>query len=216
MLDEAMELKDTASTANKMQNELFQHWMQKSWIPNYIFQTVLHVDEAGDTVFTNPLVMTWIKYAILKANGYSDENVERLVKKFPDDVSSMMGITRAADGLLTNPQFTSWIQYLDDFHVAVPGTDNIMMKTVRKSYDDKALINMIKSALKASSTEKLAKRVEDELFRSWHGSRNTPDGIFKRLKLDDAGSMLLASPLLSTWIRYSTTYNKQKPLRRRT
>ncbi|ETO70187.1 hypothetical protein F444_13307, partial [Phytophthora nicotianae P1976] len=62
MLDEAMKVKDTESAAKKLQSELFQRWIQLNWTPEYIFAKVLHLDQEGDMLFTNPLVVTWGKY----------------------------------------------------------------------------------------------------------------------------------------------------------
>ncbi|ETP39432.1 hypothetical protein F442_13100, partial [Phytophthora nicotianae P10297] len=62
MLDEAMKVKDTASAAKKLQSELFQRWIQLNWTPEYIFVKVLRLDQEGDVLFTNPLVVTWGKY----------------------------------------------------------------------------------------------------------------------------------------------------------
>ncbi|KAG3050959.1 hypothetical protein PI124_g24031 [Phytophthora idaei] len=71
---------------------------------------------------------------------------------------------------------------------------------------------MIKSALKVSSTENIAKRMEHELFRNWHViSRKTPNEIFRGLKLDQAGSTLFTNPFLDTWIQYMAAFNKRKP-----
>ncbi|KAG2881649.1 hypothetical protein PC117_g26361 [Phytophthora cactorum] len=125
--DEAMKVKGTASTAKKLQSELFQRWVQKGWAPNYIFQSVLHLDEAGDKIFTNPLVVTWGKYLSafnrdnlgkettvwtkLAATDYDPDDVIRI----PGEAFSKMGLTNAGDDLLANPQFVNWIQYLDDF-----------------------------------------------------------------------------------------------------
>ncbi|KAF4140820.1 hypothetical protein GN958_ATG09993 [Phytophthora infestans] len=70
---------------------------------------------------------------------------------------------------------------------------------------------MIASAMKVSSTEKIAKRMEHELLKDWYVSRWTPDQIFRSLNLHKAGETLLTSPLLEIWIRYMTTNYTQKP-----
>ncbi|ETP11302.1 hypothetical protein F441_13180 [Phytophthora nicotianae CJ01A1] len=228
MLDEAMKVKDTASAAKKLQSELFQRWIRLNWTPEYIFVKVLHLDQEGDMLFTNPLVVTWGKYLsafnrythgeettiwmVLEATGYKIEELQRMVDRLPEQLFTMLRLGNKGDSLLTSPQLANWIQYLDNFYVTFPDMGKTMMKTVREYYHDISLVDMIVSAMKAPSTEKIAKRMELELFRNWHAvSHKTPDNIFQILELDEAGSMLLASPLLDMWIRYLTAFNKQTP-----
>ncbi|KAI9990832.1 hypothetical protein PInf_018444 [Phytophthora infestans] len=102
MLNEAMKVTDTAKVAKKLQSELFQRWMQKGWTPDHVFDRVFHLDQVGDSLFTNPLVITWGKYLsafnrenhgkettiwqTLAATGYHPDDMNRMVKTLPADL----------------------------------------------------------------------------------------------------------------------------------
>ncbi|KAG3150856.1 hypothetical protein PI126_g11275 [Phytophthora idaei] len=107
----------------------------KGLAPNYIFDSVFRLDQAGKKLCTNPLVITWGKYlsafnrdnlgeettvwTMLAATGYNPDDVIRMVDKLPSDIFAMLRLTNAGDGLLANPQLANWIQYLDDFYAEV-------------------------------------------------------------------------------------------------
>ncbi|ETM37851.1 hypothetical protein L914_15725 [Phytophthora nicotianae] len=128
--------------------------------------------------------------------------------KYPDYVFSLLRLNRAGDSLLTNPLFGIWIQYLDDFSVKFPGR-TAMIPILRLKYDDISLVKIVESGMAVTSTENAARRVESELFKTWHLASLTPKDVFKRLKLNRKRQF--DNPVIKSWMRFTTEYSKQKP-----
>ncbi|POM64299.1 Hypothetical protein PHPALM_20195 [Phytophthora palmivora] len=80
MLETAAKISSTKTVATKLQIELWDGWLTKKTLPRYVFQA-LALDEAGDTVFSNPKLSMWINYL----NMFNKENPaskERMVSSF--------------------------------------------------------------------------------------------------------------------------------------
>ncbi|POM79025.1 Hypothetical protein PHPALM_3376 [Phytophthora palmivora] len=80
MLETAAKTTSTKTVAAKLQKELWDGWLTKKTLPSYVFEA-LALDEAGDTVFSNPKLSMWINYLNM-FNKENPANKERMVSSF--------------------------------------------------------------------------------------------------------------------------------------
>ncbi|KAG3199276.1 hypothetical protein PC128_g5379, partial [Phytophthora cactorum] len=78
------------------------------------------------------------------------------------------------------------------------------MSVLATHYNNDGLVKLLESARNAPRSSKLVKRLEAE--QKWL-TKETPDDLFKRLKLDKMENDVLISPQLKTWINYMKEYN---------
>ncbi|OWZ07686.1 RxLR effector protein [Phytophthora megakarya] len=133
----------------------------------------------------------------------------------PDSVFKWLELDKAGDDLLTNPQFTYWLQYVHDFNrqpVNIEEGIASSINIIRKYFDDDlVLAKMIHAATKDPKTQKLAQRMELDLLKGWMINPNSPDAVFLRLKLDEAGENVFQSPFWKMYTEFLERYNKANP-----
>ncbi|KAL3657659.1 hypothetical protein V7S43_017461 [Phytophthora oleae] len=120
----------------------------------------------------------------------------------PSDVFRFLMLSKAGDNLLDNPQFLKWVQYVDDLNKANPDKKTTIMSVLGTYYTSTELTKI----LEVAAPSKLVKRLEAE--QKWLG-KDTPDELFKILKLDKAGDELLSSPQFKTWVTYMKEFNME-------
>ncbi|KAE9072080.1 hypothetical protein PF010_g25629 [Phytophthora fragariae] len=128
-----------------------------------------------------------------------------------DDVFKLLKLDKAGDDVLTSPLFNTWSMYMQIFNKENPAKKTTLYATLATHYSDDVLARMVESAKKVKTTAGTAKRVEATQIQSWLGRKQTPDNVFKLLKLDSAGDDVLANPALNTWATYLNTFNKENP-----
>ncbi|KAG3192945.1 hypothetical protein PC128_g10373 [Phytophthora cactorum] len=130
------------------------------------------------------------------------------IQKSPGDVFKLLALNKAGDKLLDNPQFSTWVKYVDDLNKANSDKKTTLMSVLATHYDSEGLVNILEAATNVPASSKVVKRLETE--QKWL-TKDTPDELFKRLKLDKAGNDVVINPQLKTWISYMKEYNKANP-----
>ncbi|POM62674.1 Avirulence protein (Avh) [Phytophthora palmivora] len=153
-----------------------------------------------------------VRYTTDEERTFSTDQLKGLLKEgeAAENVFKLMMLDKAGDELLSLSQLTLWINYMKEYNAKIFTQHTSLLSTLLKNYREDQVAKMIEAAKKVSSTQALVKRLEFELIHRWLGQRNTPDEVFKLLKLDEVGDKLLESPQLNTWIRYVDDYNKKR------
>ncbi|KAJ8571335.1 hypothetical protein ON010_g5503 [Phytophthora cinnamomi] len=82
----------------------------------------------------------------------------------------------------------------------------------REHEEERTLDNSLLSKLKngfAALTRRTALSPDELQVRAWIKKKETPDGVFKFLKLDEGIDSLLENPKLQLWTAYLTKYNEK-------
>ncbi|ETP36075.1 hypothetical protein F442_15874 [Phytophthora nicotianae P10297] len=70
---------------------------------------------------------------------------------------------------------------------------------------------MFVNAKEIPAMEQLATKLQADQLQRWLANRDTPDDIFRALKLNAAVDDVLANPLLNTWATYLEDFNAKFP-----
>ncbi|KUF82370.1 hypothetical protein AM588_10000366 [Phytophthora nicotianae] len=101
-----------------------------------------------------------------------------------------------------------WVKYVEDLNKVHPDKKTTLISVLAKHYDSEALAKMMESAKDVPQSAKLVKLLETE--QKWM-TKETPDNLFKRLKLDQMENHVLSNTQLKTWINYMKEYNAVNP-----
>ncbi|EGZ15121.1 hypothetical protein PHYSODRAFT_249155 [Phytophthora sojae] len=126
--------------------------------------------------------------------GFIDDAVNNVLETV-DDISDSIHVKALQDGLQkekTRP---------DQTFKALP--DGLQ----REESQEGGLIKLLASLDDGPGATKF----KEEVVTSWLSNPDHPINMLKRLKLDDAGDDLLASPLLDVWTRHLKAFNKEYP-----
>ncbi|KAL3663749.1 hypothetical protein V7S43_011164 [Phytophthora oleae] len=132
--------------------------------------------------------------------------------KTPNDVFSLLNLQNAGDNVLTSSQFAYWNSYLRLFNKEQHERASVF-SILMSRYGDRGISRVVEAALKTKSSSTVAKRLQAEQFQRWMASGKSADDVFVMLRLhvDRDGEKLLDSPLLSTFTKFTNTFNKQNP-----
>ncbi|ETK81555.1 hypothetical protein L915_12949 [Phytophthora nicotianae] len=129
-------------------------------------------------------------------------------RKPPGDVFQPLSLDKAGEKLFDHQQFMKWVKYVEDLNKVHPDKKTTLISVLAKHYDSEALAKMMESAKDVPQSAKLVKLLETE--QKWM-TKETPDNLFKRLKLDQMGNHVLSNTQLKTWINYMKEYNAVNP-----
>ncbi|ETO70163.1 hypothetical protein F444_13331 [Phytophthora nicotianae P1976] len=118
-------------------------------------------------------------------------------RKPPGDVFQLLSLDKAGEKLFDHPQFMKWVKYVEDLNKVHPDKKTTLISVLTKHYDSEALAKMMESAKDVPQSAKLVKLLETE--QKWM-TKETPDNLFKRLKLDQMENHVLSNTQLKTWI----------------
>ncbi|POM73578.1 Secreted RxLR effector peptide protein [Phytophthora palmivora] len=128
-----------------------------------------------------------------------------------DNVFKLLALDQAADNLLANSKLNTWIDYMKIFNKENPTKRTSVIETLTTHYGDEGLAKIIEAAKLVPATAGLAKRVQTEQIQRWLVAGETPEGVYKLLKLDEAGQSLFEQPQIVTWAKYLDNFNKEHP-----
>ncbi|ETO85872.1 hypothetical protein F444_00539 [Phytophthora nicotianae P1976] len=141
------------------------------------------------------------------------EQIQRWLttKDPPDQIFKALKLDEVTDDIFTSPLFNTWSTYLDDFNAKFPDEKVSMIDTFRTNSDDAFLAKMFVNAKEIPAMEQLATKLQADQLQRWLANRDTPDDIFRALKLNAAVDDVLANPLLNTWATYLEDFNAKFP-----
>ncbi|ETN03613.1 hypothetical protein PPTG_15594 [Phytophthora nicotianae INRA-310] len=141
------------------------------------------------------------------------EQIQRWLttKDPPDEIFKALKLDEVTDDIFTSPLFNTWSAYLDDFNAKFPDEKVSMIDTFRTNFDDAFLAKMFVNAKEIPAMEQLATKLQADQLQRWLANRDTPDDIFRALKLNAAVDDVLANPLLNTWATYLEDFNAKFP-----
>ncbi|POM71455.1 Secreted RxLR effector peptide protein [Phytophthora palmivora] len=97
------------------------------------------------------------------------------------------------------------------FNKENPTKRTSVIETLTTHYGDEGLAKIIEAAKLVPATAGLAKRVQTEQIQRWLVAGETPESVYKLLKLDEAGQSLFEQPQIVTWAKYLDNFNKEHP-----
>ncbi|ETI38142.1 hypothetical protein F443_16029 [Phytophthora nicotianae P1569] len=141
------------------------------------------------------------------------EQIQRWLttKDPPDEIFKALKLDEVTDDIFTSPLFNTWSTYLDDFNAKFPDEKVSMIDTFRTNFDDAFLAKMFVNAKEIPAMEQLATKLQADQLQRWLANRDTPDDIFRALKLNAAVDDVLANPLLNIWATYLEDFNAKFP-----
>ncbi|OWZ13507.1 RxLR effector protein [Phytophthora megakarya] len=112
--------------------------------------------------------------------------------------------------LFESPQFKNRFNTVNNlYRKNVEKGEMAILTTLMTKYGDDALPKLLTEAKRVSSTNVIARSLEEAQLTKWVADKMSVDSIFNLLKLDEAGGDLFKSPLLSTWVKYAFKSEKQ-------
>ncbi|POM61755.1 RxLR effector family protein [Phytophthora palmivora] len=166
--------------------------------------STIYGDEALSTMLLQAMHVRSVADIATKLHS---EQIQRLLaaKTSPVTVFKILMLDKAGKNLLDNPMFSTWAKYVDDLNMKTANKKTSLLSALKNHYNKEDLAKMVDAAKKTPGLEKKVERLEIEQ------TKDIPDELFKRLKLDKAGGHLLDHPGLNTWINFIKGYNKDNP-----
>ncbi|KAE9143638.1 hypothetical protein PF006_g11351 [Phytophthora fragariae] len=115
---------------------------------------------------------------------------------------SKMKLVHEKSNLFENPQFLKWTGAVTKGYKDSLAADMAIALTLAGQRGDEALAKMIVEAKEVSSTKNVATRLEEAQIKNWLSKGETPDNVFRALKIEKDGYISLRNPLLGTWVSY--------------
>ncbi|KAH7487633.1 RxLR effector protein [Phytophthora ramorum] len=199
---------------NKEGEKLLQSPMLRTWISYVDFQgknpydlllvkLSAHYDEAG---LAKMLV-------VAKEDGKTPFIARKLEEvqlknwqsggKTPGGIFKLLKLDKEGDDILASPVLNTWSSYLASLNKGNP--DELMFMKLQEQYGEAGLTSMIAKAKTSASTQSIAVKLQEEIWRS---QGKTAEDVFMLLKLRKSGVNIVDAAGLSTWVSYVTKLNK--------
>ncbi|ETO75242.1 hypothetical protein F444_09152 [Phytophthora nicotianae P1976] len=123
--------------------------------------------------------------------------------KSADDIFTLLKLNKDGDKLFESPMLNTWVSYV--VKLDEKNADELIFVALKNHYGIESVKEMIVQAKTRVTTENLASKLQEEVWRS---TGKTEDDIFNLLKLDK--DTLLEDPGLKTWVSYATKLGKHK------
>ncbi|KAG6949366.1 hypothetical protein JG688_00014659 [Phytophthora aleatoria] len=131
--------------------------------------------------------------------------------KTPDVIFMYLNLHKAEESVFQSPLWSMYTKFLEEYNKVFPMRQTTMISAFARSYDKEALAKLLVAAKKVPSTEKLATKLQTDQIQRWLDNKDSPNRIFKALRLDDVVDDVLTSPLFNTWATYLDTFNVKFP-----
>ncbi|ETN04068.1 hypothetical protein PPTG_23692 [Phytophthora nicotianae INRA-310] len=225
IIEAAKQVRATAGLAKRVQTEQIQRWLLAGETPESIF-TLLKLDDAGESLFTQSQVVTWAKFlddfnkadptsattlfSFLKSRYDEDVFVKMLIaaKNVPstEKIAIRIQAEQTALWLKNKKEPADIFKLLKLQDTKLPLLENPLFI----AWDD-VLAEMILKASKFPSTSDIAKRLFTEQMRNWYINKFAPDDVFKLLKLDQIEIPLFESSMFRVWTKFRNYYSDLRP-----
>ncbi|OWY92981.1 RxLR effector protein, partial [Phytophthora megakarya] len=149
-----------------------------------------------------------------KVSSYlTKQKLANYLKKDTDTeaVFAMLKLDTAGEKLFEDPKILSWLKYVDEYNAKNPAKATTPLTTLKKTYNDETLLNMLQTASQVWSTRSVAMRLETEQMKVWKSKGFTVDDLFKKYKLDSDLNPF-ANPAITILGRYSDEFNPNKEI----
>ncbi|KAG3182758.1 hypothetical protein C6341_g5790 [Phytophthora cactorum] len=131
--------------------------------------------------------------------------------KTPDVIFMYLNLHKAEESVFQSPLWSMYTNFLEEYNKLIPTRQTTMISAFARNYDKEALAKLLVAAKKVPSTEKLATKLQTDQIQRWLDNKDSPNGIFKALRLDDVAEDVLTSPLFNTWTTYLDAFNAKFP-----
>ncbi|KAG4061618.1 hypothetical protein PC123_g3517 [Phytophthora cactorum] len=131
--------------------------------------------------------------------------------KTPDVIFMYLNLHKAEKSVFQSPLWSMYTNFLEEYNKLIPTRQTTMISAFARNYDKEALAKLLVAAKKVPSTEKLATKLQTDQIQRWLDNKDSPNGIFKALRLDDVAEDVLTSPLFNTWTTYLDAFNAKFP-----
>ncbi|OWY98660.1 Avirulence (Avh) protein [Phytophthora megakarya] len=140
-----------------------------------------------------------------------DQKLTKQLNKHDNDIDTMFSkleLSTAGEKLFESGKFVTWAKYVDNYNKK-SNKRVFMLPTLRRQYDDEALIKMLEAATQAQNTQRIGTILQTEQMKIWKSSGLSLEDLFKRYKLDrDANPF--SNPAINILGRYSDEFNTGK------
>ncbi|KAK1942454.1 hypothetical protein P3T76_005953 [Phytophthora citrophthora] len=146
--------------------------------------------------------------------GYVQEDIWAAQGKSADDVFNLLKLDEAGENLLKRPELSVWISHTNRLkwktYETKLGDDpyDLLLAKLKQHYDDTGLANLLAQTKNDPATKRIAEKLETLQLENWLKEKKSMMDAFKILKLNEEGSMVLKSPVLSTWKAYAKMLKK--------
>ncbi|EEY67343.1 secreted RxLR effector peptide protein, putative [Phytophthora infestans T30-4] len=130
-------------------------------------------------------------------------------KQSADKVFGLLKLDDGADNVLTHSKFKAWESYISMFNNKYPNDEMHMIDMLTKRYGDDVVSRMIEAVKTKPGMEKLAGKLQTDLFRGWFRQSKSPDDVLRILKLDDPANIDKGN--LDAWLKFLDVFNKRFP-----
>ncbi|KAG3100395.1 hypothetical protein PI124_g14929 [Phytophthora idaei] len=105
----------------------------------------------------------------------------------------------------TNPALDLYVAYVCQFNEHAKKTKKKkigLLDMFSKTYGDNGVAKMVEMGVRVPTTQKVSSNLRRQLLRKWEINEQSPEDVFKLLKLDEAGNDLFATPQMNTWYSF--------------
>uniref|UniRef100_H3H3I5 RxLR effector PexRD54 WY domain-containing protein n=1 Tax=Phytophthora ramorum TaxID=164328 RepID=H3H3I5_PHYRM len=133
------------------------------------------------------------------------------IKKSPDEVFTLLGLSDGWDNVLGNPLFKTWLDYVKKFDQANPKQKTDLFTVLHRVYHT-GVESIVNKGLQNPSTVEIARIVQAGMLNRWLGNENPPRATFDWiLRYPARNKNVLHDPRFKTWAKYLSDFNQRYP-----
>ncbi|KAG7379830.1 hypothetical protein PHYPSEUDO_008077 [Phytophthora pseudosyringae] len=202
----------TERLATSLQNKQLETWLTRGESPNAVFK-LLMLDKVPDNVFASPQFKTWLNYAtaLRRKNPGAETKpvIDTLTAHYTD-----IGLSRMINAAKETSGTTNMAAYMEKALLGKWATDgktpayasNLLWASAA---DKKSLEAAYLEKLVVQSTKRLAENLQVQQVGAWMARQETPDAVFKLLRLDQGAENIFARPQFDTWLNFALRFRKE-------
>ncbi|KAG1696745.1 hypothetical protein DVH05_017967 [Phytophthora capsici] len=204
----------TEKFATSLQNVQLQGFLERGESPTVVFK-LLQLDKGADNLFANPQYKTWLNYATSFQKTKSDAApapvIDTLTAHYTDiSLVKMIATAKATEGT------KNMATYVEKSLIGKWATDGKEPTYVSKllwasATDKKTLEAVYLEQLIIHSTVKVSSNLQLEQISLWMGKKETPDAVFKLLRLNKGSENVFKRPQFDTWLQFANKFKTQNP-----
>ncbi|KAL3659358.1 hypothetical protein V7S43_015629 [Phytophthora oleae] len=204
----------TEKLATSLQNVQLKGFLDRGESPNAVFK-LLQLDKGAENLFTSPQYKTWLNYATsfqkTKFDGAPVSVIDTLSAHHTDiSLVKMIATAKATEGT------KNMATYVEKSLIGKWAKDGKEPAYVSKllwasAVDKKNLEAVYLEQLLIQSTVKVSSKLQLKQISVWMSQKETPDAIFKLLKLNKGSENVFKRPQFDMWLQFANTFKKKSP-----